>query len=299
MTVTLDPDAGAEAPIAPCSDLTRSAGDDPVGSGTEFRTFLLLDQRGPWGRDAAGDAVRELLAPHAGATVHAADGLRAFAVRPVTDRRQAAGTPAWAGRVGHQATITALPEVPDAPAVTQIAAGTPAGSPLTGVLVAVCTNAKRDRCCAVRGRPVAAALQQAFGGRVMEISHLGGHRFAATMLILPTGYSYGFLDPASAHTVVAAAHEGLVHPAHLRGRADLSGPAQVADAFWRTGIGPAPVDDVRIGDVHSGGDEAVVQAVVQGTADRVLVRRITGPDIRETVCGGKPISTGRWVVQRG
>jgi hypothetical protein len=119
------------------------------------------------------------------------------------------------------------------------------------------------------------------------------------MLILPTGYSYGFLDPASAHTVVAAAHEGLVHPAHLRGRADLSGPAQVADAFWRNGIGPAPIDDVRIGDVHSDGDEAVVRAVVQGTADRVLVRRITGPDILETVCGGKPISTGRWVVQRG
>jgi hypothetical protein len=299
MTVTLDPDAAAEAPIAPCSDLTRAVGDDPVGSGTEFRTFLLLDQRGPWGRDAAGDAVRELLAPHAGATVHAVDGLRAFAVRPVTDRRQAAGTPAWAGRVGHRATITALPELPDAPAVTQIAAGTLGGAALTGVLVGVCTNAKRDRCCAVRGRPVAAALQQAFGERVMEISHLGGHRFAATMLILPTGYSYGFLDPASAHTVVAAALDGLVHPAHLRGRADLSGPAQAADAFWRTGIGPAPVDDVRIGDEQSDGDEAVVQAVVQGTADRVLVRRITGPDIRETVCGGKPISTGRWVVQRG
>lgn len=165
-------------------------------------------------------------------------------------------------------------------------------------MVGVCTNAKRDRCCAVRGRPVAAALQQAFGEQVVEISHLGGHRFAATMLVLPTGYSYGFLDPESAHTVVAAAHEGLVHPAHLRGRADLSGPAQVADAFWRNGIGPAPVGDVRIGAVESDGDEALVQAVVQGAADRVLVRRISGPEIRETVCGGKPISTGHWVVQR-
>lgn len=299
MTVTLDPAAGAEAPIAPCSDLTRSVGDDPVGSGTEFRTFLLLDQRGPWSRDAAGDAVRELLAPHAGATVHADEGLRAFAVRPVTDRRRTAGTPAWAGRVGHQATITALPALPDAPAVTGIAAGTPPGEPMAGVLVGVCTNAKRDRCCAVRGRPVAAALQQSFGERVMEISHLGGHRFAATMLILPTGYSYGFLDPESAHAVVAAAHDGLVHPDHLRGRADLSGPAQVADAFWRGGIGPAPVDDVRIGEVQSDGDEAIVHALVQGAPARVLVRRVTGPDILQTVCGGKPIRTGRWVVQRG
>ncbi|HEU5385864.1 MAG TPA: sucrase ferredoxin [Streptosporangiaceae bacterium] len=47
----------------------------------------------------------------------------------------------------------------------------------------VCTNGKRDRCCAVRGRPVAAAIADATGWDTWESSHLGGHRFAATALL--------------------------------------------------------------------------------------------------------------------
>lgn len=286
----------ASAALAPCSDMTRTAADDPVGSGTDFRTFLLLDDRGPWGRDAADDAIRELLSPRGGAAAHAQSGLRTFAVRPVMSRRSSASIPARAGRVGHRALLTELAELPDEAAVTSIAAGAPPGAPTRDVLIGVCTNSRRDRCCAVRGRPVATALHAEFGDHITEISHLGGHRFAATLLVLPTGYSYGFLDPAAARAVVAAALDGLVHPANLRGRADLTGPGQAADAHWRAGIGPAPLDDVRIVSEHSDGDNALVEGTVQGTADRVTVRRLAGPTIAVTACGGKPIHTGRWVV---
>jgi len=284
--------------VAPCSDLTRAAGDDPAGSGTAFCTFLLLDYRSPWGRDAAGDAVRDLLAPAAGAAVHAARALRAFAIRPVQGRRGAIPIPARAGTVGHDARLMDLATLPDEPAVTAIASETLVGNPADGVLIAVCTNARRDRCCAVRGRPVATALHAEFGDRVTEISHLGGHRYAATMLVLPTGYSYGFLDPVIARDVVLAALDGLVHPANVRGRADLPPAAQAADAFWRRQIGPAGVDAVRIENVRTDGDETLVTATVQGGPGRLHLHRVPGPEIPVTACGGKPISTGRWAVER-
>lgn len=299
MTIAPDRAHDANAVRTPCSDMTRAAGDDPIGSGTAFATFLLLDYRGPWGRKAADDAVRDLLPPHAAAAVHAVEGLRAFATRPVADRHNGVTVPPRAGRVGHDALLTTLADLPDEQAVTKIAAGAPPGEATGDVLIGVCTNSRRDRCCAVRGRPVATALHREFGSRITEVSHLGGHRFAATMLVLPTGYSYGFLDPAAAREVVRAAIDGLVYPQHLRGRADLAGPAQVADAHWRTGIGAAPVDAVRIDTVTADGDDALVQATVQGSRDRVLVRRVPGSGIPVTACGDKPIDTGHWVVRPG
>src|SRR5690625_7107655 len=80
-------------PLQPCSDMDRAAGDTPIGSGTSFRSFLLLDYRQPWGRVAADDAVRDLLDPAEQSAVAAAretdQALRPFAIRPVQDRRTA------------------------------------------------------------------------------------------------------------------------------------------------------------------------------------------------------------------
>lgn len=65
----------------------------------------------------------------------------------------------------------------------------------------VCTNAKRDTCCAVRGRPVARAAAEEYPDDVWECSHTGGHRFAPTLVVLPTGQ---LLAHATARDVVAS-----------------------------------------------------------------------------------------------
>jgi len=88
-----------------------------------------------------------------------------------------------------------------------------AGSPL----LAVCTNAKRDQCCAVRGRDLAHQLDAAHPGRVWETSHLGGHRFSPTLVSLPSGYLYGGPDAGSLSTDAC------------RGRSTLTPPAQAAE----------------------------------------------------------------------
>ena len=84
-------------------------------------------------------------------------------------------------------------------------------------MVLVCTHGIRDACCAVRGRPIVNALARAFPDQVWETTHLGGHRFAGTLLTLPDGACFGRLDPASAAQVVGAHRQGRTDPAHLRG----------------------------------------------------------------------------------
>ncbi len=96
-------------------------------------------------------------------------------------------------------------------------------------------------CCALRGRPVAAALAEAFPAgagaddqdapddwHVWECSHLGGDRFAANVLLLPTGDLFGALDPAGAVDVVRRFAAGRTSLAHWRGRYGRSPVAQAA-----------------------------------------------------------------------
>ena len=62
------------------------------------------------------------------------------------------------------------------------------GSPHNRPLLLVCTHSKRDLCCAMYGRPLAAGLASNpnYAQAVWETSHLGGHRFAPTAVQLPT-----------------------------------------------------------------------------------------------------------------
>ncbi|WP_203568989.1 sucrase ferredoxin [Aestuariimicrobium ganziense] len=108
----------------------------------------------------------------------------------------------------------------------------------------VCTNAKRDQCCALVGRPIAAAVEQLAPGRVWECSHLGGHRFAPTVLALPTGQVFGRVGVELAEQVLADLDAGVVSTTsawHDRGRSHLPPADQVADIAVRLGLAGTPV----------------------------------------------------------
>lgn len=276
-----------------CSQAARDSGDEPAGTAAEFSGFLLLEHRASWTATAAEDAVAQL-DPMAAAEIIARPGMRAFAIRNVHPRRAAQAAANMIGLPGPSGFLTALPgpvtsaDLADVEAHRTSAAGAPT--------FAVCTNGRRDRCCAIVGRGVAAGLHEEFGDAVVEISHLGGHRYAGTMLVLPWGYAYGFLDLAGARAVVHAANHGLVHHEGLRGRADLPPAAQAADVLLRRELGPAAPDAVRIGAIGARRDDQVsVDATVLGAPVTVHLRRENGPAVHETICGGKPFTTGRWV----
>lgn len=108
----------------------------------------------------------------------------------------------------------------------------------------VCTNARRDQCCALVGRPIAAAVAALAPGRVWECSHLGGHRFAPTVLALPTGQVLARVGTSLAQQALEDLDQGRLTtttPRHDRGRSHLPPDQQVADIAARLGLPGAPV----------------------------------------------------------
>jgi len=292
---------GRVLPLPRCAQASLAVDNDPAGSSSSFRSFLLITDPGGWGKKAGDDAVREQLDPFAAQWVESnRAGLRAFAIRPVGSRRAANRRGFLAGRVEAAGGITAFAEAPSAAELESVVTGTASGDPIDGPLIAVCTNGTRDRCCALLGRPIARRLAAELGGdRVTEISHLGGHRFAGTLVVLPWGYSYGFLDPDSAARIADDAARGLVHPRQLRGRADLSPAAQAAEIAWRRELGPAAPDAVVVTDEHTEGAGSLVTGLVGGRTESLKMRYLPGPTIDGTACGGKPFGTGRWFAELG
>ena len=64
----------------------------------------------------------------------------------------------------------------------------------------ICTHGRHDKCCAKFGQKLADQMQyhvqkQNSSVEVWESSHLGGHRFAATMIDFPSGRVYGRMTP--------------------------------------------------------------------------------------------------------
>lgn len=112
----------------------------------------------------------------------------------------------------------------------------------------VCTNGARDPCCAIRGPAVAQALERELPGQVYECSHLGGHRFAANVLVLPDELCFGRLDARTAAALAAELEAGRLPLDHLRGRTTLEPEQQAAEILVRRELGLTQLDDLRLVD---------------------------------------------------
>ena len=110
----------------------------------------------------------------------------------------------------------------------------------------VCTNGARDPCCAIRGPAVAQALERALPGQVYECSHLGGHRFAANVLVLPEGLLFGRLDARDALALAAELEGGRLPLEHLRGRTRYEPEQQAAEILARRQLGLTGLGDLRL-----------------------------------------------------
>jgi hypothetical protein len=99
----------------------------------------------------------------------------------------------------------------------------------------VCTHGRRDRCCAKWGGRLYEALERLRPEQTWQTSHLGGHRFAPTLITLPSQLVYGRVEPDEAAAVVAQTEAGRVYAIdRCRGRASRSRAAQLAEiAVWR------------------------------------------------------------------
>ena len=94
--------------------------------------------------------------------------------------------------------------------------------PLDGLDILVCAHGARDPRCGACGPLVAKALRTEVAARGLDTvrvhtsSHLGGHRFAGNVIILPAGTWYGYVTPADVPAVLDAALAGTVHEPLVR-----------------------------------------------------------------------------------
>ena len=279
-----------------CSALAEQLDEPLAGTVDQRRRWLLLEDRSAWGTNA----VEERFGADAAATAKGL-GLRLLLVR----RRE--GDPAddserRAMLVDTEAGAMAVRTV-RGPGDLDVegAASMPLeafGSATSEPMLLVCTNGRRDACCALRGRALTVALAEEHGERLWECTHLGGHRLAANLVCLPHGIVYGRVAPEDGPRLASAYLAGRVEPEHLRGRSAWPAPAQVAEVELRRRLGVTGLDELRLVSATQGEDRAeVVLATQDGTTHHLelLAERLEPP--RPTSCRADEVESPlHWVA---
>lgn len=139
-------------------------------------------------------------------------------------------------------------------------------------LFLVCTNGKRDRCCASLGMPVYKRFAELAPDQTWQTTHLGGHRFAATLQVFPDALCYGRVSVEDVEEIIAAqqAHRMLVE--RLRGSTAQPAEVQAADYFLRSAEGLARRTDVQFAGISRDGGTTTVRFL---TGPQAVERSVT------------------------
>ena len=242
-----------------CSQRARSHDVSPAGTATEATHWLLIEDPSPWGEHAVEEAdwypevrdaleewheeipdLRVQLIRRGLQTWNAPGRIRCLAVRagpqPVVRR--------WS--------VDAYRGLAALPVVDALRAAPDAADPAP--LLLTCVNGRRDACCAKWGRPVAEAAAETAPEGAWQSSHLGGHRFAPTALVLPHGTHYGWLRPDDLPDLMAAHRRGQLYDLdRVRGAVHQPRPVQAACLAFRSNTGITAVAGVE-GTIDAGGD---------------------------------------------
>lgn len=208
-----------------CALASLAAGESQAGTAPTARSWLFVEQPGPWGAYAVSES--RLPKPVALALEQLADVRVQLIRRPV--RRRAPGVTVVAAHFADdsswvETTVVSRPEDVLSLDLDALVRGETLGlTPTVEPTWMVCTNGRRDRCCAKYGRPVVQAVAKEWPSSTWETTHLGGHRFAATMLALPSGEVLGRLDTGSVVEVCRQVLAGTVPTRFSRGRVGSAG----------------------------------------------------------------------------
>ncbi len=176
-----------------------------------------------------------------------------------------------------------------------LAGAAPHAAPVAGPQIWVCTHARRDACCGLHGGATFVALRDVLGDAVWQTSHLGGHRFAPTLLTLPDGLCHGRVDAGDAAALAHATRDGAPPNADtLRGRTAFSRPAQVAEIALRHGGAWARTEAPPLLSESVDGELAHVAFTLPDGVHTVALRREALPAPVVASCGEAPTLTSAW-----
>ena len=227
--------------------LAQSADEPMAGTAPVAPRWACLEHRGAWPRDITSHTDPAIVGFAARA---AAAGFRLQLIRRPGRRSDDARARLYLADTTSPGAHTTMVTVAGPSELLDLRLPPPGarlpGRPVDDPLLLVCTHGRRDRCCALDGRALIRAL--ADEPDVWECSHLSGHRFAPTALVLPTGYLYGRLDVATAVHARKAAELGEVETALCRGRSAWPAAGQVAELAVRAATGIRCADALTVTD---------------------------------------------------
>lgn len=272
-----------------CSLAALERGDVPVGTAVPARYWMLVGHPGPWpAKPIAAPGIADVRADldaalgRFGARLQLirrhgrlegdqieAEGLRQVFLVDV--HRGLVGRAHWERPEDLVELAGRFDDLPD---------------PTSEPLFLVCTHGRKDVCCAVEGRVVAAVLDDALPGAVWETTHLGGDRFAGNVVVLPEGSMYGRLTGDTAPQVILDHLDGRVDLDRWRGRCSWHPAAQVAAHDLMRADPTVLLRDLARPRLEERGDEAWLVHLDHGggTSLRHVVRTMSAP--HELTCGG-------------
>ncbi len=283
-----------------------------TGTALPARRLLLVEQPGAWGPRGLLDSREEPQAAHEIDVLAARAGLRLQAVRR-PGRHAGPENHRLVAVVDTVTRTTYRWEVPDLagmlvgleaarhddPAATRAALLDRAAGLVEDrdPLYLVCTHGRHDACCALRGRPVVDALRALRPGRVWETSHVGGDRFAANLLVAPSGDTYGRVLPTDVGELVDHVERDEVLPRLMRGRMGLAPAAQAGLVHAHDRLRLAARDSLAVVALDRRSDETTL-VTLDSPHGRVVVEVATSTSgAARLTCQGPPAARAR--VYRG
>ncbi len=255
------------SPSLRCTDQTAALGENPAGTAGSALCYLLVELPLPWppkieqhpildGVDWAASGASDVrVLAIIGTGTDTADGHR------VISYRRAPGAPFD----GFDRSETTVGTESVAETINRVMAGAEVTDHETAAAatdILVCTHGTRDRCCGAVGTLVHLELETLVAERsdvtVWRTSHLGGHRFAPTALVFPTGLGLAHADAETIVDIVDQRREPADLQAHLRGCVGIDGVAeQLADLAALATVGWSWLDQPRHAAAPAAPDVAV------------------------------------------
>lgn len=268
----------------PCSDASLERQDPLDGTAGFGARWFLVEIDGAWGEHAF---LQSRLDPDLGRQLVRrieAAGMRPLAIRRTgkrADERRDQTRYRWASvdaRAGFESVRWGV--VDDQRMLLEVPLDGSSGVSSVDPIIAVCTHARHDQCCAVKGRPVVTALARAYPKLTWECSHLGGDRFAANMVVFPHGLYFGRVHPTEAAGIIEHYRSGVIDERYFRGRSSVTNAMQAAQSFARgacrdfriaafAGVSESRIEDEWTITLDHDGSRVVVQ-LVQSLSEPML-----------------------------
>ena len=226
--------------FALCADSSRASGEPLAGTGSPYRAFMLLEYRPNWHPKTTkiGNSSVDIgLQSYISTAMETAGDVQLLYIRQLNRRDGPlrcffAFPDAFAPRI-YAIDLAQYTDILQYPLADWLGGDIPETHAHEEPIYAVCAHKERDRACGTYGWEVYSALRELVGGQVWQSSHIGGHRYAGTLLAFPRGTYYGHLEGSDAAPLVEAEERDQLYLAKLRGRACYDNPAQAAEATLR------------------------------------------------------------------